>query len=78
MSYKISEETIKNTTICNHKFQCLNDDNRDVCKINRGLGGNCCSLKTAKPDYCPYMGSFGKLYVCYCPTRHELFKKYKI
>ena len=78
MLYQISEKTINKATLCEHNFKCLNDDSRDVCVVERCFGGNVCFLKTAKPDYCTYMGTFGKLYVCYCPTRHELFKKYKI
>jgi hypothetical protein len=78
MFYQISEEIINKTTRCNHKFKCLNDDNRDVCVVDICFGGNGCFLKTAKPDYCTYKNTFGGSYVCYCPTRHELFKKYNI
>jgi len=78
MFYKISEETINKTNRCNHKFKCLNDDNRDVCEVDICFGGNGCFLKRAKPDYCTYKNTFGGAHVCYCPTRHELFKKYNI
>lgn len=78
MFYQINEETINKTTRCNHKFKCLDDNKRDVCAVDICFGGNGCFLKTAKPDYCTYKNTFGGSYVCYCPTRHELFKKYNI
>jgi hypothetical protein len=40
------------------------------------LKNNCCFLKTTKPITCTYKHGF--LHVCYCPTRYELFERYKI
>ena len=78
MAIHISDETRKKTTRCPFSFQCLDDNNRDVCTIDMCLGGDGCFLETAKPDYCTYKKTFGGSYVCHCPTRHELFKKHNI
>jgi hypothetical protein len=78
MDRQVSEETRNKTTRCPFAFQCLDDSNRDLCEVETCLRNNGCFLKTTKPNNCKYKGTFGYSYMCHCPTRHELFKRYKI
>ena len=78
MPYQISEETKKQTTKCRYFFQCLDDKKRDICTVEWYLNSNGCFLKTVKPNGCPYKVKLGSSYMCKCPARHELFKKYNI
>jgi hypothetical protein len=39
---------------------------------------NPCFLKTVKTGDCPYKMMFGDSYICNCPTRAELYKRYQI
>jgi hypothetical protein len=76
MAYQISDGTRKQTTKCKFSFQCLNEKSRDVCSINYCV--NPCFLKTVKTGDCPYKMMFGDSYICNCPTRAELYKRYQI
>jgi hypothetical protein len=78
MARKIAEQTLKKTTKCPYAFQCLEDDTRDICTVQWSLKENGCFLKTVKPNGCPYKVKFSASYMCKCPTRHYLFKKYNI
>jgi hypothetical protein len=78
MAYQISDKTKKQTTKCLSSFHCLDDEKIDICSVKWNLDGNGCFLKTVPPNGCPYKLQFGSSYMCKCPTRHELFKKYKI
>jgi hypothetical protein len=78
MARQISDETRNETTRCPFSFQCLDDENICTCSVVWSLKKNGCFLKTVKPNICPYKVTFSSSYVCQCPTRHELFKRYKI
>jgi hypothetical protein len=78
IALNISDKTQNQTTKCIFNFQCLNEETRDVCKIDRCLVGNSCFLETVKPIACPYKMIFGYSYMCCCPTRAELYKRYRI
>lgn len=79
MAFKISDETLKKTTNCIFSFQCLNEETKNICTIERCFGADLCFLETVKPDICPYKNTFGfSYYYCCCPTRVELYKLYRI
>jgi hypothetical protein len=78
MARQISDETRSKTASCPFSFQCLDDGNRDVCEVEYCLKENGCFLKSTKPNYCTYKGTFGYSYMCHCATRHELFRRYNI
>ena len=78
MAFKISDETLKQTTECIFSFQCLNEETRNICTIDRCFAGNSCFLETVRPVSCPYKMTFGYSYMCCCPTRAELYKLYRI
>jgi len=78
MILQISDKTREETTKCPFSFQCLHNETRCVCIIERCFEGNGCFIKTVKPKVCPYKISFGYSYMCHCPTRIELYNRYKI
>jgi hypothetical protein len=78
MARLISKETLQQTIKCTLSFQCLDDERRDICSVELSLREKGCFLKTVKPIACRYRVSFGDSYLCTCPTRLELFNKYKI
>jgi hypothetical protein len=79
MALKISDETLKKTTKCMFGFQCLDDKSRDICKIGIYIQGDGCFLSKVKSHTCPYKQLAGySSYTCTCPTRHELYTRYKI
>ncbi len=78
MDYKISDEILKNTTLCPNKFQCLKASTIDVCNINKAINEEVLFIDRKKGRYCPYIIPFGYSYICVCPTHRELYKLYKI
>jgi hypothetical protein len=78
MSYTINEEILENTINCKKNMQCLSDGKSPECKIEMPVGANVAFIKEKGPDSCPYMLSFGYGYICTCPIRHELHKRYGI
>jgi len=77
MDLKVSEEILKQTTKCVFDFKCLNEETRDVCKVDRCIGG-LCLLETIKSGFCSYKFSFENSYACLCPTRVELYRNCRI
>jgi len=79
MSYQISEETRNKTTRCIHNFTCLTDKGFNLCSLDTKFMGDLYFVKTEMPkDNCNYCISFGNVFICSCPTRHELYERYKI
>jgi hypothetical protein len=77
MARQVSDE-ILNKTECLYSFQCLDEENIDICMVDRCLQGNTCFLKTLKQKNCIYQRSFGYSHMCLCPVRAELYRRYRI
>jgi hypothetical protein len=79
MAIQISDTTLQKTKKCPHSFQCLNEG-RNVCEVGIYIEGDGLFLKKAKYSQCPYkkLGSRNSHYQCSCPTRIELYRRYKI
>jgi len=78
MAYQISQETINQTRQCTFAFQCLNDDGWGLCSVDRKVEGGGVFIHLKKRDNCRYSMFLGDAYVCNCPTRYELFERYKV
>jgi hypothetical protein len=78
MTPQIRDKTLEQTKKCPFSFQCLNENTRSICTIERCFEGNGCFLETAKPQACPYRISFGYSYMCHCPVRIEPYNRYRI
>lgn len=78
MDYKISDEALHKTKKCPLKMQCLTESNRPKCKAKGLIKGCCVFIRTSGSNPCPYKISFGYGYICNCPTRYELYERYKL
>ena len=79
MAYQVSDKTKKQTTKCPYMFQCLNNETWDTCSIDRDLQGAFHTIKTkSNKSACPYRFSYAFSYYCICPTRREIYQRYKI
>ena len=77
MSIVIDELVIKKTNHCNHGFECLkSEDHYLKTKVEKCLDGEILFVNCTN-RHCNYKMNFGKSATCYCPTRKEIFKKYK-
>jgi hypothetical protein len=77
MALEVSEEILKQTIKCVSDFKCLNEETRDVCKVDRCIGG-LCLLETIRSGLCSYKYSFENSCACLCPTRAELYRNSRI
>jgi hypothetical protein len=79
MAYQVSDKIRKQTTKCSYNFTCLNNDTWDTCSIERDVQRAFLAVKTkSNKSTCPYWFSYGSSYHCTCPTRLEIYKRYKI
>ena len=74
---KISEEILKKTKDCSKDFSCLPSGGKDICKIEDSIGG-AHFIECKDSDFCNYKHPFGKLCLCECPARKEIYNEYSI
>jgi hypothetical protein len=75
MSFTVSEETIKETTKCEHDFSCLESGqcgDEQICDFSRPDGTGVLFLKTKDHLSCPYRVHFGGCQLCKCPTHFAI------
>jgi hypothetical protein len=74
---KIDISVKDKTTKCNQNFKCLSGDTSCLCKVDDSEKLATVKIKP-KPDLsCPYCLSLNAFQYCLCPTRNEIYKKYK-
>jgi len=73
----VSEEILSKTR-CQFSFKCLDEENMDMCEVDRYFQGNTCFSKRKTPKACLYQKESGQSYICVCPTRAELYKHSRI
>ena len=72
----IDDETLKQITKCPINFQCLNDESYELCPVIRQVHENVIFINTTKPESCNHIVPFGDYYMCSCPTRCEVYRRY--
>ena len=74
--HSVDNETLEKTTRCQQKG-CLSGDDI-MCPVERALTTDLLFVHyDASNCTCRYSVSFGDSFMCLCPTRHEIFHKYK-
>jgi len=76
MYYEISDDARKCTRKCASDFQCLKKGS-SLCSITKVLDKTFV-IKGPKHFLCSYFLSYGDIFFCLCPTRHELYSRYRI
>ncbi len=84
MYLNVTEVTKKKTTKCPNNFYCLSgweitmcDKNRHMCKAVRCLRYNGLIVIPSSENGCPYRSVIDSSTFCNCPTRIEIFFKYR-
>jgi hypothetical protein len=80
MKFKIDKMVIKKTK-CPYKFKCLNGKPCSGCATVLGAHGEeQIFVKPSRKNFqdCSYTIPYGSCYLCRCPTRVEIFRKYKV
>lgn len=75
---KIDEKIIKETIHCENDFECLKNENYAclITKVDKCIDGKVHFINCAKRS-CTYRMIFGNSILCNCPTRKEIYNKYK-
>ena len=79
MSYEIEDEVVSLATKCQKDHVCLTGEGALYCKVSdlmRGRDEEIPLLDCSEDVDCAYCQSFGKSYICNCPVRKEIFKRY--
>jgi hypothetical protein len=76
---KIDEKTLKETVHCKNKFNCLKKKNHVslIPKVYRNLNESILFVNCTAST-CFYKIDYGKSAICTCPTRKEIYKKFKM
>ena len=73
----ISEDTSKNTTQCAKGFYCLYGEGQPFCEVEYAVGDEVIFVECTD-GACNYWMPFGSASVCNCPTRREIYNRYRI
>ena len=79
MALQVQDQTREQTSECKFSFQCLEEATRNVCTISPCLVEEVYFLHTTKNHLCSYKKKIGSCsYICKCPIRKELYRRYRI
>ena len=73
----INDDTLQNTTKCGKGFACLSSGDGCLAEVESAVGGTLLFVECTDGS-CRYRIHFGHSYVCTCPTRVEIYAKYRI
>jgi hypothetical protein len=76
--YKIKSDILTASDKCSHHYSCL-FRYKEYCKIDKFVtgDGDIIFIKPSKTDDCTYMMPFGfSSFICNCPTRAAIYRKY--
>jgi len=75
---KIDEAVVKKTTKCHCGFSCLSGDKGYLCNVLSCIGNEMVQIKSNFSNCCNYHILFGDAHFCLCPTRSELYNRFKM
>lgn len=75
---EIAREILEQTINCQKGFKCLKNDDHVYCKVENCVSDKVHFVKCLSGNYCTYKLAFGRSHICNCPTRKEIFNKYRI
>lgn len=79
MKHEIEDNIVRLTDKCQRNHVCLTGEGGLYCKVAvlmRGRDEEIPLLDCPEEIECPYCQSFGESYICNCPVRKEVFKRY--
>lgn len=63
---------------CPYGHQCMGDGRGHVCVAERRIPGDGVFVRTTRQVACPFADRFEDGYSCSCPTRIELYERFKL
>lgn len=75
--FRVDEKTIEETRDCGKDFLCLRETHQPVCSVVNCLNKEVHFITNIKTEPCRYRVSFGFSFICSCPTRKEIYNRYR-
>ncbi len=79
MKFVVEEERLSRTK-CEYEFSCLESGEvacgDKMCTVSSADGENVLFLKDRGHSTCPFLAHFGGCYICRCPIRYTIYRKY--
>jgi hypothetical protein len=77
MKLQISEDILTKTR-CEKGFSCLSGERDDLCKVRKRIEAEVILLETCSDYSCHYATPYAYAFFCSCPTRKEIYYRYRI
>lgn len=77
MKFEIDDDVINETTQCHRDFKCLESENHIYCAVKECVRDEIHFIECDYTDQCNYKMDYGPEFICTCPTRKAIFKKYQ-
>ena len=75
---KIDEAVIRSTVNCQYSFRCLSGDATCLCEVKDSIKYDMLEVNPKSDIGCCHRISLGKKNFCICPTRVEIYNRYRI
>lgn len=76
MKFEIEKPILELAVKCNKHQSCVADDSIDLCEVEYCLESTH-FVRCIDPS-CEYSVPFGDGYLCSCPVRKEIFRRYRV
>jgi hypothetical protein len=78
MEIQISDDVIEQTTRCEREFACLSGGVGDLCRIEDRISGSAAFVDCLDDRQCKYRYQFGCAWICTCPVRIVIHRRYNV
>ncbi len=78
MVYHVSKEAVQACVKCPRGLSCLEESDRDLCRVASCVDGAMHFITCAHDGPCPYKQPVWERLLCNCPVRREIYNKYKV
>ena len=75
---KIDKTVLDKTTRCINDFSCLSEERKCLCDVVASNEEDIVEIKSLPSRSCNYCISLDSARYCHCPTRVEIYNRYKI
>ncbi|OGV81210.1 MAG: hypothetical protein A3K19_22505 [Lentisphaerae bacterium RIFOXYB12_FULL_65_16] len=80
MEFAVAQEVRRKTNRCESDFACLACQPQCLCPVVSAIDGGVLFIepKCEQKMFCTYRMQFGNGTMCTCPTRKELYHRYRV
>jgi hypothetical protein len=72
---EIKKEILDETVHCKKDFECIKN-NKTCCKVERSVDDKVLFVECSEKNSCKYRLAYGSYFICTCPTRIEIYRRF--